>query len=158
MIAVDGWPVELADTAGLRADTGEVEQRGIGLARAAALSADLCLWLLDASARPVWPDFQAESLRWVVNKVDLPATWDLDQATDAIRVSALTSYGLDALCSALSGWLVPIAPPPGVAVPFTPNLCARMEESWRCCSSRDADGAKLALLTALQEIERTGSV
>jgi tRNA modification GTPase len=47
-IAVDGWPIELADTAGLR-DSGEVlELQGIAQARTAADAADLCLWLLDA--------------------------------------------------------------------------------------------------------------
>src|SRR5262249_61271135 len=97
-MAIDGWPVELADTAGLRVDADSLEQDGISLARAAAASADLCLWLLDAQAPPVWPDFRAESVRFVINKIDLPAGWDLNQAADAVRVSALTSAGLDHLC------------------------------------------------------------
>src|SRR5262249_9107130 len=32
LIAVDGWPVELADTAGLREAAGPLEEQGIGLA------------------------------------------------------------------------------------------------------------------------------
>src|SRR5205814_566998 len=57
LIAVDGWPVELADTAGLRLGAGSLEAKGIEMARSAAAAADLCLWVLDASAAPVWPDF-----------------------------------------------------------------------------------------------------
>jgi tRNA modification GTPase len=54
-LAIDGWPVELADTAGLRSEAEELEGQGITQARAAAAGADLCLWLLDASTAPVWP-------------------------------------------------------------------------------------------------------
>jgi tRNA modification GTPase len=55
LIAVDGWLIELADTAGLREETEVLEGQGIALARRAAASADLCLWVLDASVPPVWP-------------------------------------------------------------------------------------------------------
>ena len=52
-LAIDGWPVELLDTAGLRADAGALEEQGIALARAARAAADLCLWVVDASTEPV---------------------------------------------------------------------------------------------------------
>src|SRR5262249_43310164 len=35
-VALDGWPVELADTAGWRTDAGPLERQGVDLARAAA--------------------------------------------------------------------------------------------------------------------------
>src|SRR5439155_711085 len=54
LIAVDGWPIELLDTAGLRLPGENLEQQGIALARAAVESADLCLWVIDASASPIW--------------------------------------------------------------------------------------------------------
>src|SRR5207302_2223379 len=44
LIAVDGWPIELADTAGLHTQAGDLEGQGIARARAAAGEADLCLW------------------------------------------------------------------------------------------------------------------
>lgn len=119
-LAVDGWPVELSDTAGLRdAETG-LEGEGIGLARDALAGADLRLWLLDGSRMPVWPGPQAGDVRLVINKVDLPAGWDWQTAPDALRVSATTGAGIPELLQALSSWLVPEAPPPGTAVPFTP--------------------------------------
>src|SRR5205823_6447907 len=117
-LAVDGWPVELADTAGLRAGAEPVEEEGARRARDAASAADLCLWVLDASAPPVWPDVAAGAVRLVVNKVDLPPAWDLAQAGAAVHLSARTGAGLPELLAALSRWLVPEPPPAGAAVPF----------------------------------------
>ncbi len=128
-LAIDGWPVELADTAGLRAGAGALEEEGIRLARATAAAADLCLWVLDAAAGPAWPGPETGPVRLVVNKVDLPPAWDLAQAAGAIRLSAATGEGLADLCEALGNWLVPEAPPPGAAVPFTETLAGRVEEA-----------------------------
>src|SRR5262249_16679891 len=44
LIAIDGWPIELTDTAGLRTEGEMLEAQGIALARQAACAADLCLW------------------------------------------------------------------------------------------------------------------
>jgi tRNA modification GTPase len=130
-IAVDGWPVELADTAGLRGDAGALEGQGIEQARAAAGAADLCLWVWDATTGPTEPDVSGGLVRTVVNKIDVPPAWDVRQVGDAVKVSAATGQGLDELCAALARWLVPEAPPPGAAVPFTPRLCDAVEEAAR---------------------------
>lgn len=129
-VALDGWPVELMDTAGVRDNASGLEAQGIDLARAALTTADLCLWVLDASARPVWPAHYDERLKYVVNKVDLALAWDVDGLTDAACVSALTGLGLTAFCHGLARWLVPTPPPPGAAVPFTVELCDRVEAAW----------------------------
>jgi tRNA modification GTPase len=128
-LAVDGWPVELSDTAGLRTADESLEEAGIQRARQAAAGADLCLWVLDASAESVWPDDGAGTVRLVVNKVDLPPAWDLSRAEGAVRVSAQTGEGLPELCAALSGWLVPDVPPEGAAVPFTGIVCENIEHA-----------------------------
>ncbi len=47
--ALDGWPVELADTAGLRDSDDAIESAGIALARARQADADLTLLVLDRS-------------------------------------------------------------------------------------------------------------
>jgi tRNA modification GTPase len=130
-IAVDGCPVELADTAGIRDDAGTLEQQGIERARRASAEADLVLWVLDASAEPVWPEAETKTHRLVINKIDLQAAWDLTQASDAARVSALTGEGISALCACVARWLVPDAPPPGTAVPFTKVLCDAVEAAGR---------------------------
>jgi tRNA modification GTPase len=139
LLAIDGWPVEFTDTAGWRDPAGArpaaLEEQGIRLARGAAGRADLCLWVLDGSAPPVWPDFETPGVRLVVNKTDLPAGWDWNQAAGAVRVSAQTGTGVSELCQAVARWLVPQTPPPGGAVPFTPELCDRIEESQRQCQA-----------------------
>jgi tRNA modification GTPase len=117
-LAIDGWPVEVCDTAGLREAGEGLEGLGIEQARDAAAGADLCLWLLDASCEPAWPPEGASNVRLVVNKIDRPAAWDLGRAAEAVRVSAATGQGLDDLCAAVSRWLVPEVPPPGTAVPL----------------------------------------
>jgi tRNA modification GTPase len=135
-LAIDGWPVELADTAGQRAAAESLEAEGVAKARAAAAAADLRLWVLDASTPPVWPDAAAGEVRLVVNKNDLPAAWDLKEAGEAVRVSARTGEGVEALCAALSGWLVPEPPAAGVALPFTEELAAAIEEARRLATPK----------------------
>ena len=49
--AIDGWPVELADTAGLRATDDELESAGVRLAEAALASADLVIVVRDATSQ-----------------------------------------------------------------------------------------------------------
>src|SRR5262249_18501205 len=135
LTAVEGWLIELADTAGLREEAGSLEGQGIQRARAVAANADLCLWVLDASTPPVGPEGALSRIRLVVNKVDLPPAWDLGQAAGAVRVSARTGAGLAELCQALARWLVPDPPPPGAALPFTPALCSRIEEAQGCVTA-----------------------
>jgi hypothetical protein len=63
----------------------------------------------------------------VINKVDRPAAWELDRFPDALRVSALTGDGVPGLVAIIARTLVPHAPPPGAAVPYTPQLAALIE-------------------------------
>src|ERR1019366_8241784 len=59
---LDGYPVTVIDTAGIRETDDPVEQEGVRRARARAADADLVLWLVDAQhetdvregAAPVW--------------------------------------------------------------------------------------------------------
>ena len=142
-IALDGWPIELADTAGLR-DTAEfLESAGMEQARAAALAADLTLWVLDASAEPVWPTFAMSTLLYVVNKVDLPTARELARARGGVHVSAMTGAGMDELIHSIVVKLVPHIPGAGEAVPFTDALCTQVETAWH--------GAELG---DWQEVER----
>jgi tRNA modification GTPase len=114
-VALDlgGYPVTVADTAGLRAlpsiddAHSAIEREGIKRALARAESADFKLLVLDATtAEPADP-----ALRWlvdentfvVVNKIDLART--LITTVDGRKtwpISALTGRGLDALVAALA--------------------------------------------------------
>jgi tRNA modification GTPase len=128
-IALDGWPIELSDTAGQRESGESLEQLGIQLARQEAASADLCLWVVETSSPPTWPASLEKPLLAVVNKIDLPAVWDLSQHPDAIHVSARTGEGIQELAEQLVRRLVPNEPAAGVAVPFTDELVRQLEET-----------------------------
>jgi tRNA modification GTPase len=149
-LAIDGWPVEVSDTAGLRDGGGSLEQFGIERARAATVEADLVIWLLDASASPVWPDVPLAPnchLRVVVNKVDLPASWDLDIAAEAPRISASTGRGVAELLTAIGSWLVCDPPLIGAAVPFTDELASRLRDV--ACYLETAPEANIATVLKL---------
>jgi tRNA modification GTPase len=117
-LAIDGWPIVLTDTAGIRFAGEDLEGRGIEQARGALAEADVVLWVLDASTPPVWPESPTPTTHLVLNKTDLPPAWD-SAALDAHRVSAATGTGVAELLAALAGWLVPDVPPPGAGVPLT---------------------------------------
>jgi tRNA modification GTPase len=136
--AIDGWPVELIDTAGWRTASEALERQGIELAGQAGASADVCLWVLDASSPPQWPQTPWAELHLVINKMDLPAAWDLGQAAGAVQVSALTGRGVSELLEALSGWLVPQPPRAGAAVPFTPAQYEWIEQIRQHCAGGQA--------------------
>jgi len=102
---LDGIPVTLIDTAGLRETSDPVEAEGVRRARARAASADIVLRVVDASAAgaaEAGSDAREpiEDGLLVANKVDVaPAP------TGALGVSARTGEGLDAL----RAWLAAVA-------------------------------------------------
>ncbi len=145
-LALDGWLIELADTAGQRTEAEDLEEQGIRRARATASAADLCLWLLDGSAPPVWPSEPLAAVMYVVNKSDLPPAWDRTSAPNAIHVSALTGEGLTELCAAVIARLVPDPPPPGAAVPFTLQLCERIALAQRHLAAGNTGEASRILI------------
>jgi tRNA modification GTPase len=119
--AIDGWPVELADTAGLRNSADELEALGIARARKQMAAADVLLLVFDATQS--WTSEDAELVaQWpkaivIFNKCDLA-----QRSTDTepgVFTSAVTRQGIDELIRRLGQRLVPNPPPPGSAVPFT---------------------------------------
>jgi tRNA modification GTPase len=149
-IALDGWLIELADTAGVRTQAEALEEQGIRRARATAASADLILWVLDGSAPAVWPDEDIERVLCVINKIDLPPAWESGE--NAVRVSAKTGAGLAELCTALVTRLIPDPPPQGAAVPFTPRLCDGIAEAQRILAGSDS-GETRQIVASLRETQ-----
>lgn len=143
--ALDGWPVEMADTAGLREGPEELESQGIERARRAAAEADLVVWLLDASSPTALDATLPPGALPVINKVDLPSAWELDRVAGAVCVSARTGEGLGELCQAISRRLVPEPPPPGAALPFTPWLADRIEQAAARARAGDISEAQALL-------------
>ncbi|MBI5548109.1 MAG: tRNA uridine-5-carboxymethylaminomethyl(34) synthesis GTPase MnmE [Deltaproteobacteria bacterium] len=99
---LDGIPVVLVDTAGLREEgAGRVELRGIERARAEIGRASVPVWVIDASCPVAPPLAEREGEGWleVLNKVDLAASFD---RAGAVRVSARTGVGVEELRAALA--------------------------------------------------------
>jgi tRNA modification GTPase len=109
---LDGYPVTVLDTAGVRPSEDPVEQEGIARARARAGAADLVLWIEDASVAGQGEDaasLAADAPVWRVrNKTDLVATSGdrtcepVGEQGRAFAVSARSGDGLAGLLSALT--------------------------------------------------------
>ena len=108
---LDGWPIELMDTAGMREAADEIEREGVGRAAAAVARADLVVWVRDGEASlPIDPDWPA--VIRVCNKVDAGAT----PGSGELGTSTVTGVGVEALQDAIVQALVPEVPPPGSPV------------------------------------------
>lgn len=106
---LDGYPVTLIDTAGVRDTHDPVEQEGVRRARDRARTSDLVLWLVDANDMSALPpnNESDHAPLWIVrNKVDLvdgngkgaAAQFDISAAQgDGVPelVTALVSYAQD---------------------------------------------------------------
>ena len=118
-LVIDGWPVELLDTAGIRDADDALEAAGVERSTAALRGANLCLWVVETTARPIWPPADVADPVLVINKIERPMTWNSDRA-NLLAVSADTGAGLDRLLAAISARLVPIGPESGDGVPVNP--------------------------------------
>lgn len=108
---LDGYPVTVIDTAGIRETEDPVEQEGVRRARARADDADLVLWLVEAeraadpdTMRTLWTSGEGHrsgSSVWIVrNKIDLGGAAAARPAGE-FRISASQGDGLPELVEAL---------------------------------------------------------
>jgi tRNA modification GTPase len=98
---LDGYPVTLLDTAGIRDSDDPVEQEGVRRARARASEADLVLWVQDANdcdARGAKPAIAGSVETWLVrNKIDLSACHQRnEQNNENIIKKSVISFDLSA--------------------------------------------------------------
>ncbi|TBW56453.1 tRNA uridine-5-carboxymethylaminomethyl(34) synthesis GTPase MnmE [Marinobacter halodurans] len=110
-IHIDGMPLHVIDTAGLRDSPDEVEKIGIARAWEEIEQADRILLMVDATTteavdpEAIWPDFihrlsTGAPLTVIRNKVDLTgeaAGLDESQAVPVVRIAAKAGDGIDAL-------------------------------------------------------------
>ncbi|HSS65635.1 MAG TPA: tRNA uridine-5-carboxymethylaminomethyl(34) synthesis GTPase MnmE [Gammaproteobacteria bacterium] len=110
-IHLDGLPLNVLDTAGLRTTQDRVEREGIARARTEISSADVVLALVDdreqndAEVRALFAEFSdGPDFILVRNKIDLsgnpPGVRDISLGTE-IRISAKTGAGFENLVAAL---------------------------------------------------------
>ncbi len=103
-IDLDGLPLHVIDTAGLRSDPGRIEAEGIRRAREQLSHADHALLVVDGTSAvdQTATELVAElppGLGWTVavNKIDLSGDTPGMAGPDRINVSAITGAGLDQL-------------------------------------------------------------
>lgn len=133
--ALEGWPVEFSDVAGLRKTGEPLEAAGIAKAREAIAAADLVLWVVEvggpseAELNHEFNELVGQRLTsaplMVLNKCD--RLGELGESTQAqmkmsgpeLLISALTGEGLVKLMDAIVQRLIPEVPKPDEPVPFT---------------------------------------
>src|SRR5262245_2078278 len=100
---LDGYPVTVIDTAGIRETDDPVEQEGVRRARARAAEADLVLWLSDSGDAGIERDGAAPV--WTVrNKIDLTASGQPLAEQGRFHISASRGDGVPELITALVGF------------------------------------------------------
>jgi len=108
-IQIEGVPIVVVDTAGLRESRDEIERLGMARTRKEMERADIVLVILEAGKleAPQGPPPEAATLINVVNKIDLVPGAVAGRRGNEVHVSAKTGAGLDALRAAIleaAGW------------------------------------------------------
>ncbi len=111
-LSLDGLPIRLVDTAGLRAPQDPVEEEGLRRTRELIREADLVLWVTDITgandeealrvdAQELKSVFPRKVLA-LLNKIDLdPAEVESPKNRERVPVSARTGEGLEELAAAI---------------------------------------------------------
>ncbi len=133
-----GYPVVLADTAGLRAATDALEDEGIRRAWQRAERADLRLVMVEAgddTAEGALGDLAGPDSLLVVNKIDRAGGTGRAAAAPGFAgvaaVSALTGAGIEDLLRRLEAWVGDRFGASGAAVPTRARHRAALEECAR---------------------------
>ena len=139
-VEIEGVPIRLTDTAGLRADGDRVEAIGVERARTAIAQADLVLAVEDATAVPPEDMGHAESVIDIApnrirvrNKVDLTGEQP-GSSGEVVRISALHGDGVDALRATIAK-LAGVAPGEGAYLARKRHLDALAAASDRCAAA-----------------------
>ena len=148
-IEIEGVPIRLTDTAGLRAGGDRVETIGVERARTAIAQADLVLAVEDATAVPPadmgHADIAPNRIR-VRNKVDLTGEQP-GGSGEVIRISALNGDGVDALRVTIAK-IAGVAPGEGAYLARKRHLDALAAASDRCAAACERLGEGFGDLAA----------
>ncbi len=113
MVTVEGLPLKLVDTAGMRKVKGEIEKKGLDLTNSQLGLADLTILVIDRSRSlnkydlSLLQQVDKTATLVIVNKTDLPAKLSEEKINSVFRgfhnvsISALTGEGFDKLKKAI---------------------------------------------------------
>jgi len=137
MITIQGLPIRLVDTAGMRKVKGKIEKKGVDLTKTQLASSDITLLVIDRS-RPLnqydlnlIQAVENKTTLVVINKIDLPAKLSekkihsIQKYLTKVEVSALTGEGFEDLTQGIVERIMDkkadLSPPP-----IVPNLRHKM--------------------------------
>lgn len=145
--AINGWPIQLSDTAGIRGGDDPIESEGVRRALKAIEEADLLLLVVDANAEltPVHQTLAQNSSQKIIlawNKIDLTANQQhpaqtfpntsAAQPTAQVAISAKTGFGIELLQQEIMHALMPSCPTTEDAVPVTEHQITTIKDVARC--------------------------
>lgn len=150
--AIDGWSLELIDTAGLCESGDAIEAEGVSRATSVLAEADLTVLVFDATCD--WDTRQEQLLAdypqalAVVNKCDLCNT--SSAAADFLATSALTGAGIAELMRQIAKRLVRRESVPGDPVPFTQRQTQAINMACRAVDAGQIPAAIEALINLVK--------
>jgi len=165
LTAIDGWPVELSDTAGLRDSQNKIEAIGIQKAKSQIESADVKICVFDLSL-PWGTDDQAtlelvEPDLIVHNKCDLPSILSSDSKDNetasisrpaGISTSAASGTGIDHLIKQIGERLFEALPPADQAIPVSLAQADRLRTAEKLLRLVDSRDQEMGMAGALQQL------
>lgn len=109
---LDGLPVTVSDTAGLRVVAGQIEEEGIRRARQKIADVDVVLWVTDGTIPEEAHDFDIDSDQSLIrlrNKCDIDSgragrygSGDKTDDNNVLHISAKTGFGLDLVMNSIA--------------------------------------------------------
>jgi tRNA modification GTPase len=140
--AFEGWPVQLADTAGIRRHADRLESAGIDKARSMIADADCRILLIDVSRPPHQEDLDLFS-DWpeaiiVSHKSDLPSVWERNELlVQTHSVSSKTAAGVEKLAREIIARLIPEVPLPGTPIPVSERQIENLSKARTAIENND---------------------
>lgn len=164
--AIEGWPVEFSDTAGLHDATDVIETAGISLARQRLVAADLVVWVLDATevsagdklslwelakvqAETVSVQLEAKKTLLVINKIDLAEELSITPSHN-VGTCAVTGAGIQELLTNIITQLIPTAPSTTAAIPFAVEQFTALQVAHAALDQNDLHAAVFQVQSLLR--------
>lgn len=148
--ALDGWPVSFTDTAGVRSTSDAIEAEGVARSLSRLREADLVIYVVDAlqgwTETHVQLQTAAEDIQGLVawNKNDLTArpVPRFCRELPVVETCGLEGATVSPLFDAIRQVLLPVAPPPGTAVPFREGQVEQLQRCLQSIAAGDGDAAR----------------
>ena len=155
--AVDGWPIRLTDTAGVRETNNQIEREGVRLAKQSLENCDLAIVVRDLTSSahidPVNIGLSKTQGRILIGtKSDLVADLMADAVVDCdldLRTSATQNQGIAELNALIASELVPTPPRTGEAIPLDAETLSALMEAKGCIDRSSVSKAKSLLAELL---------